>query len=78
MDIHLIWATDGDAIWLVGAWDEDTIAENYQGYTDELARHQKDHGHDNVRVVKASVDFDAVQAAFQTPHIGTAQIKATD
>lgn len=74
MDIYLIWATDGDAIWLVGAWDDDSVAENNEGYREEVKRHQADYGHDNVRVVKASIDFDAVARTFQVPSIGTAEV----
>lgn len=74
VDIYLIWATDGDAIWLVGAWDGDSVAENATGYREDVECHRNAHGHDNVRVVRASIDFDAVARAFQTPSIGAAEV----
>jgi len=73
MDIYLIWATDSDTndvTWLVGAWDGDSIADNFSGYQEEVQKHQDIHGADRVRVVKAHIDFDKVVGAFRVPSVG--------
>lgn len=77
MNIYLIWAVDGDdtsAAWLIGAWDDDSVSGNREGYEQELASHRKDYGAEAVRVVKARIDFDAVLRAFEVPGIGTAEV----
>jgi hypothetical protein len=70
MDIYLIWATDGEAIWLAGAWDDESRAENPQGWEEELEKHRKSHGAENVRVAKAVVDFYRVEDLFSVPDLG--------
>ena len=68
MDIYMIWATDGYApspgYWLVEAWDDDTVSENNEGWQEAVDKAYADHGPKNVRITKATVDFDKVLAAF--------------
>lgn len=71
MDIYLIWAQDpdGDVTWLVDAWDDDTIAENYSGWREKIVQAEKDYEPQNVRIVKAYIDFDGVRKAFEVPRV---------
>lgn len=74
MDIYLIWAQDGDGYgnyrWLVGAWDDESIGENYKGYEEAVAKAREEHGAENIRVVKARIDFDKVVEAFEPADVG--------
>jgi len=69
MDIWMIWATDGDVRWLVAAWDDDSVSDNNDGWLSEVEQARRDHG-ENFRIVRASIDFDAVDAAFAPPSVG--------
>jgi len=72
MDIYLIWAQepDGNYHWLVGAWDDDSVGENYAGYEEAVAKAREEHGVENIRVVKARIDFDKVVEAFEPADVG--------
>lgn len=68
MDIYFIWAsTPGstDELWLVDTWDEHSMSDNREGWENSLAEARADHGIDNVRVVKTSIDVAEVQRAFE-------------
>lgn len=77
MDIYLIWAQEsgGEYRWLVGAWDDDSIGENREGYELDLTQARAEHGAQNIRVVKAHIDFDKVTAAFDVPSVGTLTVQ---
>ena len=73
MDIYMIWVKYSDGtLTLVDAWDDDTVMENPEGWQERL-----DHAltssasgrRDDVRVVKTSVNFDAVRSAFEIPTV---------
>lgn len=70
MDIYMIWAQEAGVKWLVEAWDDDTIAENDSGYQDAIDKAYDTYGAANVRIVKARVNFDKVEAAFETTDAG--------
>lgn len=68
MDIHMIWASDGQpnpTMWLVAAWDSDSLAENADGFQQDLNKAYKEHGPANVRVTVTTVNFERVRAAFE-------------
>lgn len=69
MDIYMLWASDGDVLWLVDAWDDDTIAENHSGWTEKISQAEKDYGPSNVRIIKATVNFDSIRKAFEVPRV---------
>lgn len=71
MDIFMIWASDpfDGGVWLVDAWDNDSISSNQEGWVDCLKKHRQRHGVDNVRVVISSVDLDGVRASFMVPRV---------
>lgn len=62
----MIWRREDDVIWLHGAWDDETISENRDGYEKDIAKAEEE---GETRVIKASVDFDAVTAAFMVPSV---------
>lgn len=73
MKIYMIWAQDnyGHA-WLVDAWDDDSVAENYTGWQEALAKAKLDEDeYTTIRVVTGEVDMDKVYAAFEPSHAGT-------
>ncbi|WP_159600561.1 hypothetical protein [Agromyces humi] len=66
-DVWMIWATEterNDVLWLVGAWDDATTAENNLGWADAVKQAKSDHGADNIQIIKTTIDLDAVHAAF--------------
>lgn len=69
MDIYMIWAHDPDGgyVWLVDAMDDESTQMNDTGWREIEEAARADHGADNIRIVKAFVDLDAVQAAFDAP-----------
>lgn len=71
MEIYMILARDPitGAIWLVDAMDDDSISGNDAGWREIKDAAYDDHGPENIRIIKAAVDFDAVDAAFATPSV---------
>lgn len=68
MDVLMIWVTDENPdseIWLLEAWDNDSIAGNQEGWEEAVQKAYEVYGGANVRITKTTVDFDKVQAAFQ-------------
>lgn len=68
MKVWLIWAKDEgvlEHVWLVDAWDDETVAENGDGFKEKLAEVRKDHGVDNVVVTVTNVDIGKVYNAFE-------------
>lgn len=60
----MIWAKLDGFAWLVESWDDDTIMDNPTGWEDAKHKASKGHGSENIRIIKAIVDFDKVLAAF--------------
>lgn len=71
MDIYMIWARDSfdGSVWLVDAWDDDSIPSNDYGWQEALDKARQAHGADNVRVVVSGVDINGIQAAFDVPRV---------
>lgn len=66
MDVYMIWVTDSSGImWLVEAWDDDSIMSNSDGWEAALAKAEQEHGARFVRVAKTHVDIDAIAESFQ-------------
>ncbi|URP22145.1 hypothetical protein SEA_BIG4_61 [Microbacterium phage Big4] len=68
MTVWMIWVTDADPnseIWLLDAWDEDSIQANREGWTEKVENAFDTYGGAYVRVAKTTVDFDKVRAAFE-------------
>lgn len=66
MDIYMVWARDAldGSVWLVDAWDDDSISSNREGWEGTLQKQRENHGADNIRVLVSSVDMDEVLASF--------------
>lgn len=62
MKIWMIWAMEDDMIWLEEAWDDDTTAENHEGW--ERAVEKARQAYDHIRITSTMVDFDKVRDAF--------------
>ncbi len=70
MEVYLIFATmdeDPGSAWAVGVWDEYSLEVNYDGYLEELNKARKEHGPENVRVVRAVLDGSVVERAWEIP-----------
>lgn len=71
MTIWMIWTRDSsEAMWLSDAWDDDSVSENDTGWAEAVAKAHKEHGAENVRILRGDVDFNAVEKAFQIPDVG--------
>lgn len=74
MDIFTIWVNDSASEpWAIGCWDASSIDVNPEGYQDAVADANRVYGADHVRVIKSTIDYDAVAAAFR-PRIDTATL----
>lgn len=62
MDVYMIWAHESGSAWLVDSWDDDSISGNGFGW--EEAKDKASKLYKDTRVIKASVDFDRILAAF--------------
>ncbi|QIG57800.1 hypothetical protein SEA_PAULODIABOLI_65 [Microbacterium phage PauloDiaboli] len=72
MDIFIIWAIVPDqpqAPWAVAVWDDESVAENEDGWLEALAKAEEEYGGRYVRVTKTSVNYDAVISAFEPVNI---------
>jgi len=67
MEIIFIWIKDDNAIWLSDAWDRESYNQNADSFNAKLKKAYKEHGAENVRLQRATVPYDAVEALFQTP-----------
>lgn len=64
IEINLVWVLNNEAPhpWVVDAWDEFSIEENFEGYQEALEKAKKDH--DEVRVQRVSVPIRTVDSLF--------------
>lgn len=77
MKVWLIIARNGDEMWLIDAWDDDSVSENPEGWRDALAKARADVEPDDLRVVTATLDWDAVRKAFDVaPSVGDMEVTA--
>lgn len=70
MKIWMIFVQEGDnATWLEAAWDDDSTAENYEGWAKEIARCRAlcAEGNYDMRIVEVSVP--GVYEAFEIPKL---------
>ena len=69
LDVWMIWATDpsdpAGVIWLVDAWDQDTVENNQEGWDEAVEKAWAEHGGGNVRISVTSVDYAALEASFK-------------
>lgn len=67
MKVWLIWAREGvmGHVWVVDAWDDETVAENNDGFQQKIAEARRDNGTDNVVVTVTNVDIDKVYSAYE-------------
>lgn len=73
MKIMMIWVTDTpdvEEVWLVDAWDADSVDNNPDGWQDALAKARRINGTENVRVVSATMNEDKVRQAFAVTDAG--------
>ena len=73
--IHLIFEAteDGDAAWLVDAWDEYSIDGNPEGFDEAVKRAQQQSTAGRIRVITTLLNYEKVLAAFEPT-----EIEATD
>jgi hypothetical protein len=67
--IWTLWVQADEATWLEGAWDDESTAENHDGYleaVDKAARVAKDNGGE-MRVIAIDVPYESVFSAFKVP-----------
>ena len=68
LDVYMIWATDpadpSGMIWLVDAWDADTVDDNKTGWDEAVDKARKLHGVGNVRVTVTSINCGALEQSF--------------
>lgn len=71
MDIFLIWGritdTHNSIITLAGAWDDDSVMGNREGYQANIDQAIADYGAHNVVITRSEVDIDAVRDLFDEP-----------
>lgn len=73
MDVWMIWAETAGYHWLVEAWDDETRNENSTGWNEAVAKATKDH--ENIRIVRTSVDFNAIVKTFEVPLVESGPIE---
>lgn len=78
MDVRMIWQRDqtSGTLWLIDAWDEDSILENPDGWEAALSTAME--GDVEVRVVIAEVNLDAIEQAFQPPRTNLRHLRNGD
>ncbi len=66
MKIWMIWIEDdsGEFHWMSTAWDDDSTAENHEGWQEAVKKARDEFGAERVRILSTDIDFDAVVAAF--------------
>ncbi len=69
MDVWMIWVTDeqdpAGTIWLEEAWDDDVVGGNPNGWAQKVSELAAEYGGQNIRIIKTSVNFDKIKAAFE-------------
>lgn len=68
MDVWMIWAqdpSDENVLWLVDAWDDESISGNQDGWMAALAKAEEEHGSRFIRIAKTHVDYDAIVESFK-------------
>lgn len=51
----IVGKVDGGIPWILGAWDEYTIDENYKGFCDAIEQYQRSMGKTEVRTAEIEV-----------------------
>ena len=70
MQIKTIWAAhdnEWNEAWLVEAWDEYSIDNNFDGWSKALEKAKKEN--DEIKVVVINVSWSKLEKAFKTPEI---------
>jgi hypothetical protein len=78
VDIFTIWVNDSASEpWAIGCWDAPSIDMNDEGYDAAIADAERIYGKDHVRIIKSTIDYDAVTAAFQ-PRVDAAAVTGAE
>lgn len=64
-----------DPYWVDGCWDEFTIDENLQGFSDAFDSLKAKHGEDNVRVLIVKVPVGSLEKAFAFAEVAGTPVK---
>lgn len=66
LTIWMIWSCDPmtGSFTLEEAWDDDTVSGNDKGWEEAKQQAYEDHGPDNIRIIKTSLSYDKIAAAF--------------
>jgi len=70
MNIYQIWIHEVDFFWLRAAWDAESAAANPDVWRAAVEDVVAEYGAASVRVVKATIDFEAVKRTFDVPSVG--------
>ena len=67
MNIYMLWAQSesGGDLWLIDAWDSDSIDSNSFGWEEAKKKAYDQHGADNVRITYTQVDYESLRKAFE-------------
>lgn len=69
MKLRVIFVRDMTAIWVVNAWDHDSMDENPQGWEEALEKARADHPDYEVRLMDVVVPWSKVDALFDIPEV---------
>jgi hypothetical protein len=77
MKLHMIFEAteDGDAAWLVDAWDEYSIDGNPEGYDAAVKKARADSVSGLIQILHTTLDDEAVLSAFQPPALSNSGIE---
>lgn len=82
MEIFMIWARDMKYghMWLLDAWDSDSMEDNHSGWLEAQAKHKEIEQEENmeVRVIRTTVDFGGVRAAFEAPVVSSGPVEVVE
>ena len=79
IEVFMIWGSelvDPTATWLVESWDEFSIEANYDGWEEAISKAK--HQNEIVRITTTTVDYAAVQRAFEPTAIENSGIKESN
>ncbi len=69
MDIWMIWAMDptdtSETVWLVDAWDDESMVSNHDGWVEAIAKAESEFGARYVRIAKTTVNLDPIVSSFR-------------
>lgn len=75
MKIWLIFIQTDDTTWLEAAWDDNSTAENYKGWEEEVARCTKLATDNKYEMRIVSTTLDGVYDAFEVPDLSSTKVE---